>query len=120
MSGEESTRKSERLRIYGEMLGEVMVYEPIAIREISRGGALIEVACALQVDSLHMFRLALGELSLVVRGRIVHSRISEVVHEVGGVVYTVGIEFIEPSEHVLDALGTFMARVAAERAAETR
>jgi hypothetical protein len=113
MSGGEPIRKNERLEIFGEMLGEVMVYQPMAIREISRGGALIETAFPLQVDSLHDLRLMLGDLSIVVKGRIAHSHICEV--EEGGVLYRVGIEFVEPTEYVLDAIGQFMAAIIAGR-----
>ncbi len=113
MSGVEPVRKNERLEIFGEMLGEVMVYQPMAIREISRGGALIETSFPLQVDSLHELRLVLGELSIVVKGRIVHSRLCEV--EEGSVAYKVGIEFVEPTEYVVDAIGQFMAAIVAGR-----
>jgi hypothetical protein len=113
MSGGEPIRKNERLEIFGEMLGEVMVYQPMAIREISRGGALIEASFPLQVDSLHDLRLMLGEISIVVKGRIVHSHVSEL--EQGGVVYRVGVEFVEPTDHVIDAIGQFMAAIVAGR-----
>jgi hypothetical protein len=114
MTGDGPTRKAPRLEIYGGLPGEVMVYQPLAIKEISRGGALIETSVPLQVDSLHGLRLSLGDTSIVVKGRIVHSRICDV--EQGGVVYRVGIEFIEPSDHVLEAIDEFMQAVVANRA----
>jgi hypothetical protein len=112
MNGE-PIRKNERLEIFGEMLGEVMVYEPMAIKEISRGGTLIETAFPLQVDSLHDLRLMLGETSIVVKGRIVHSHVCDVEH--GGVLYRIGIEFVEPSEYVVEAVGQFMEAIIAGR-----
>ncbi len=111
MNGEAPTRKAERLQICGELVGEVMAQRPMAIREISRTGALIETSSPLLVDSLHDLRLRLGEISIVIKGRIVHSRISEVDH--GGVLYTAGIEFIEPTPHAVDAIVEFMRRIAA-------
>lgn len=113
MSGAEPIRKNERLEIFGEMLGEVMVYEPMAVREISRGGALIETSFPLVVDSLHDFRLKLGDISIVVKGRIVHSHLNEL--EDGPAVHRVGIEFVQPTEHVVEAIGQFMAAIAAGR-----
>ena len=115
MSGDEPIRKSERVEIFGEMVGEVMVYQPMAIKEISRGGALIETSFPLQVDSLHDLRLVLGDTSIVVKGRIVHSHICDVDH--GGVLYRMGIEFVEPSEHVVEAVGEFMRAIVAGREA---
>jgi len=113
MSGDEPIRKNERLEIFGEMLGEVMVYQPMAIREISRGGALIETSYPLQVDSLHDLRLMLVDISIVVKGRIVHSHVCDL--EQGGVLYRVGIEFVQPTDHALDAIGQFMAAIVAGR-----
>ena len=71
---ERKNRDGERIEILGELHGEVMVFEPMAIREISRGGMQIETAFPLQPDSLHDFRLSLGDRSVVIKGRIVHCR----------------------------------------------
>ena len=91
-------RDGERIQILGELHGEVMVFEPMAIKEISHGGMQVETAFPLQLDSLHDFRLSLGDRSVVLKGRIVHCSISDVDQEV--VVYRSGIEFVEPSERV--------------------
>jgi hypothetical protein len=91
-------RDTERIQILGELHGEVMVFQPVAIREISRGGAQVETAFPLQLDSLHDFRLTLGDRSLVVKGRVAHCSITDVDHEL--VVYRSGVEFVEPSERV--------------------
>src|SRR6266851_8681105 len=87
-------RDTERVEILGELHGEVMVFQPMAIKEISRGGAQVETGFPLHLDSLHDFRLTLGDRSLVVKGRIVHCSISDVDQEL--VLYRAGIEFIEP------------------------
>lgn len=113
MSADEPTRKTDRLEIIGEMLGEVTVYQPMAIKELSRAGALIETSFPLQVDSLHGLRLVLGETSIVVKGRIVHSHIHEL--EQGGILYRIGIEFVEPTEYVIEAIGDFMEAITAAR-----
>jgi len=102
-------RDGERLQILGELNGEVMVFEPMAIKEISRGGAQVETAVPLHLDSLHDFRLTLGDCSVVVKGRVVHCSISDVDQEV--VVYRSGIEFIEPSEPVEAVITDFIIAV---------
>src|SRR6267143_4022153 len=94
----DKTRRTERFEILGGLPGEVMIFQPIAIKEISRGGAQVETAFPLQLDSLHDFRLTLGDRSIVVKGRVSYCGISDVEHE--GVLYRSGIEFIEPSERV--------------------
>ena len=56
-SPEPEKRDSDRIQILGELHGEVMVFQPMTIREISHGGALIETAFPLLLDSLHEFRM---------------------------------------------------------------
>src|SRR5882672_3315581 len=98
MTLDDNKRDVQRLEILGELHGEVMVFQPMAIKEISRGGAQIETGFPLQLDSLHDFRLTLGDRSVVVKGRVVHCSITDV--EEGLVLYRSGLEFIEPSDGV--------------------
>src|ERR1700674_1156908 len=105
----EDKRDTERIEILGELLGEVMVFQPMAIKEISRGGAQIETGFPLQLDSLHQFRLTLGDRSVIVQGRVVHSSISDVDHEV--VLYRSGIEFVEPSDRVYGVVADFIEAI---------
>src|SRR5262249_52315091 len=71
----EDRRDNDRIEILGELNGEVMVFQPMTIKEISPGGAQVETAFPLQLDSLHDFRLALGERFIVVKGRVAHCSI---------------------------------------------
>ena len=108
-------RDTERLQILGDLRGEVMVFQPMAIKEISRGGAQIEMGFPLHLDSLHDFRLTLGDRSLVVKGRVVHCSITDVDHEV--VLYLSGIEFIELSERIAAVIADFIDAVETGRRA---
>ena len=65
MTSEDNKRDTQRLEILGDLRGEVMVFQPMAIKEISRGGAQVETGFPLHLDSLHDFRLTLGDRSLV-------------------------------------------------------
>jgi hypothetical protein len=111
----EETRDAERVSILGELHGEVMVYQPTTIKEISRGGAQLETIFPLHVDSLHEFRLSLGERSVVVKGRVAHCSISDVDQEV--VTYRSGIEFIELSDRVFEVIADFIDAVKTGRRA---
>jgi hypothetical protein len=115
MTSEDNKRDTQRLEILGDLRGEVMVFQPMAIKEISRGGAQIETIFPLHVDSLHDFRLTLGERSVVVKGRVVHCSITDVEEEL--VVYRAGIEFIEPPERIASAIGDFIDAVTTGRRA---
>jgi hypothetical protein len=115
MPGHTHNRDSERIQILGGLHGEVMIFQPMAIKEIARGGAQIETGFALQVDSLHEFRLTLGDRSVVVKGRVAHCRISDVEEEL--VLYRSGIEFIEPSSSVLGVIEEFVEAIKSGRRA---
>ena len=115
MGRPEDKRDTERVQILGELKGEVTVFQPMAIKEISRGGAQVETSFPLQLDSLHEFRLTLGNRSVVVKGRVAHCSITDVEQEL--VVYKSGIEFIEPSERVANVIHEFIEAVQTGRRA---
>jgi len=99
-------KRAERVLVPAEVTGEVMVYEPMTLLDLSVTGALVETKFPLQLDSLHDFRLSLATRSVIVKGRIVHCKIGEL-HE-GVVLYRSGVEFIEPSGHAVAAVRSFI------------
>jgi c-di-GMP-binding flagellar brake protein YcgR len=102
----DNKRDTERVAVPAPLYGEVKVYQPMTILDISRGGAQIETPFALQLDSLHDFRISLGDRSVVVKGRIAHCHIGEL--KEGIVLYRTGVEFIEISDHVQAAVEHFV------------
>src|SRR3990170_6053034 len=102
-------RDGERIQILGELHGEVMVFQPIVIKEIARGGCQVETGFPLQLNSLHEFRLTLGDRPVVVKGRVAYCTVCDVNQE--SVLYRSGIEFVEPSERVAAAIGEFIGEV---------
>jgi hypothetical protein len=106
-------RETERVAPANQLRGAVMVLQPMTIVEISHNGALIETPFRLQLDSLHEFRLSLGERSVVLKGRIVHCFVGEVRND--ATVYRSGIEFVEPSEPVRQAITAFVDMLTAAR-----
>ena len=87
--------------------GEVMVYQPIAILEISAEGIRMEAPFPLRNDSLHEFRLALTPRSVVVKGRVARCEVGEL--RDGVVVYACVVEFVDPAPHVGDTIRDFAA-----------
>ena len=110
---DDDKRDRERLEILGELHGEVMVFQPLSIKEISRGGCLVETAFPLHINSLHDIRLTLGEQSVVLKGRVAHCRISDVDQEI--VHYRSGVEFIEPSDRIRGVIVEFIEAIRAGR-----
>lgn len=99
-------RDTERIPIPGQVTGEVTVFQPMTILDMSERGAQIETGFALHLDSLHDFRLSLGTRSVVVKGRIVHCQIGDLAQ--GTVLYRTGVEFVEPSDHARAAIREFV------------
>jgi PilZ domain len=105
----DDVRGGERIQILGELQGEVMVFQPMAITEISRGGAQVETTFPLQLDSLHELRLTLGDRSVIVKARVAHCSISDVDQEI--VTYRSGVEFVEPTARVDSVISGFIEAI---------
>src|SRR3990170_2475032 len=103
---DENKRDTERVPVPSPLYGEVKVFQPMTILDVSGAGAQIETPFALQLDSLHEFRISLGERSVVVKGRIAHCHIGEL--KDGVAIYCTGVEFVEVSDHVQSALEDFV------------
>lgn len=116
MSGRDK-REAERVPILGQLQGEMMVFQSMLIRDISTGGVTVETRFPLHIDSLHDVRLTLGATSIVVKGRVAHSRISEVDQDI--VTYRTGLEFVEPSPRVSTAIAEFLQAMQADRSSPT-
>ena len=113
---DENKRDTERVPVPSPLYGEVKVFQPMTILDISAGGAQIETAFPLQLDSLHDFRLTLGDRSVVVKGRVAHCHIGDIEEERIG--YRTGVEFIDPPEHVRSAIKDFVSTLKAARGAD--
>lgn len=103
----DNKRDAERLELLEGLRADVLVFQPTIVRQISERGMQVETTSALQLDSLHDFRISLGEVSVVLKGRVVHCRISDVGHDL--VTYAAGVEFVAPSAHAMEAIASFIA-----------
>lgn len=99
-------RDRERVPMAHQLEGAVMVFQTMTVADISHTGAQVETPFPLQLDSLHDFRLTLGDRSVIVKGRIAHCHVGELRNDV--TVYRSGVEFVEPSEPVRLAIADFV------------
>lgn len=104
----DKTRAAKRTRLQGHIEGEVSVLQPVTILEMSELGIQVEAFTPLQIESLHEFRLPLGDRHVVVKGRVVHCQAAQFVGEV--LTYRCGIEFTEPPEYALEAIREYLSR----------
>ncbi len=102
-------RAGERVPILGDLQGEIMVFQPMLVTEIGRGGASVDTRFPLHIDSLHELRLTLGARSVIVKGRVAHAQISDVDQEI--VTYRCGIEFGDVSGPAAAVIADFLAGI---------
>ena len=108
-------RGGHRVALDGEVRGEVMVFQPMLILDISRGGAQIETAFALRTESTHDFRLSLGDRAIIVRGRIAYCQIGELTEATA--LYRSGVAFVDLSQHASRVLDDFVGALGHARSA---
>ncbi|MBM3818514.1 MAG: PilZ domain-containing protein [Acidimicrobiia bacterium] len=106
-------RDAERIPILGELQGEMMVFQPMHVKDISLRGASVETRYPLQLNSLHDVRLVVGNKSVILKGRVVHSRISDVDQDI--VTYKTGLEFLDVSDRQAAAINEFLESLKANR-----
>jgi hypothetical protein len=106
-------REEERFPVPGSLDGSVMVFLPMAITEIARGGVQVETPFAFQIDSVHELRLAFGNQPVVVKGRVTHCSVVDVAQE--SMLYRTGLEFVDLPERLADVIASFVDRVKGEQ-----
>jgi len=113
MASGSDKRDTDRLAILGDLQAEIMVFEPLLIKEVGQTGVSVETRYPLILNSLHDLRLTLDGTSVVLKGRVVHSHISEVDQDI--VTYRSGIEFVEPAERVNSVVAAFIDAIRMKR-----
>ena len=94
MRAQQDRRRSPRVEMLDRLHGHVASLDvPVSVREISLGGMSLETATALEVGSLHEFRVTLGDGSAVLlRGRVLRS--TNVAAEGEAAVFVSGVQFV--------------------------
>jgi hypothetical protein len=104
---QDKTRGARRTRLEGHIEGEVTVLQPVTILEMCELWIQVETFTPLQPESLHEFRLPLGDRHVVIKGRVVYCHPGQLVGEV--LTYRCGVEFTEPPAHALEAIRAYLA-----------
>jgi hypothetical protein len=106
-------RTDLRFEIIGQLWGSLETVEHLPLRNLARGGALVESRAPLNPETVRAVRLAFGDQINDIQARVRH-----VTSEIDGTGerYLVGLEFIEPSVAALEQID----RIVAARLAETK
>jgi hypothetical protein len=107
-------RGFERVPILGSLPAEVTLHAPMTVLDISQGGVTVETTFSLRLGSLHDLKVSLDGRSLVLQGRVTHSSITDVDHDV--VTYRTGLEFVELPEAAHRAIAAYLDALTSTRA----
>jgi hypothetical protein len=100
-------RRSElRFEIIGQLWGSLEVTEQLPLRNVGRGGALVEASQPLSADTLHGVRLMIGSQPSDVEVRVCHVT---PVKEAAGDRYLIGLEFLNPGASTLEQIDRIVA-----------
>lgn len=83
-----------------------MVFLPMTITEIARGGVQVETPFAFQIDSVHELRLAFGSHPIIVKGRVTHCSVVDVEQE--SLLYRTGFEFCDLPDRSAEVITSFV------------
>lgn len=89
-------RQRPRFEIVGQLWGSLELVEPLAVIDLSRGGALVEGAAELPVESVHRLRVETGTETVDVQVRVAHASAVETAQGAG--VHRSGVEFLTVPE----------------------
>lgn len=94
-------RSRPRFEIVGQLWGALETVEPLELRDISRGGVLLESRLPLTPDSVHRLRVAFNDFIADVQARVRHVR---TVTKPAGDHYLIGLEFLHVQQAALDRI----------------
>lgn len=101
-------RRTPRTPLTRELTGEVTVYRPLSVSDLSTRGARVETGEPLRVGSVRAFRLNLGDQTIVLKGRVAHAEVRTL--DTQQVVYTSGVEFVDMSPAACQSIESYLIR----------
>ncbi len=100
-------RRSElRFEIIGQLWGSLEVDEPLPLRDLGRGGALVESRQPLSADAVLALRLMIGDQPNDLEVRVRHLT---AVREAYGERFLIGLEFVNPRVATLEQIDRIVA-----------
>src|SRR5512136_2179667 len=91
-----------RFEIIGQLWGSLETVEPLPLRNVGRGGALVESRLPLASESVHGVRLAYDAHTTTIQARVCH--VTPIVNPDGMERYLIGLEFLEPEAAALEQI----------------
>lgn len=104
-------RRDARVDLLADLHGHLVTLdEHVQVKQISLGGMTVETTAPLSPRLDHDFRLAIGDQSVTVRARVVHSRVAVRGDNVN---FLTGVQFVDPNADALTMIRQFIDNVRA-------
>jgi len=100
-------RSDLRFEIIGQLWGSLETVEPLPLRNVGRGGALVESRLPLAADTVHGVRLAYNARTSTIQAKVRH--VTPIVNPSGIERYLIGLEFLSPEETALEQIDHLVA-----------
>ncbi len=100
-------RSDLRFEIIGQLWGSLETVEPLPLRNVGRGGALVESRLPLTAETVHGIRLAYNAQTSTIQAKVRH--VTPITGPLGTERYLIGLEFVEPEENALEQIDTLVA-----------
>src|SRR6188508_2196513 len=100
-------RAAVRFDLGGQVWGTVETKDPLTIRNIGRGGLLVESMRPLRVDSMHQMHLVLHADESIVQGKVRH--VTGIRDALPRLRYLIGFEFVDVPAPTLDWIDQLVA-----------
>jgi hypothetical protein len=95
-------RRDLRFEIIGQLWGSLETVEPLPLRNVARGGALVESRLPLASETVHNVRLAYEAHTTTIAARVCH--VTPIVSPDGTERYLVGLQFLEPDSAAIEQI----------------
>ena len=99
-------RHDLRFEIIGQLWGSLETVEPLPLRNVGRGGALVESRLPLAPEAVHGVRLAHNARTATIQARVCH--VTPIVSPSGAERYLIGLEFLEPDAGALQQIDSLV------------
>lgn len=100
-------RTDLRFEIIGQLWGSLETVEPLPLRNVGRGGALVESRLPLAPEAVHGVRLAYDARTTTIQARVCH--VTPIVSPSGAERYLIGLEFLQPEAAALEQIDHLVA-----------
>ena len=99
-------RSFPRVDLLAELQGHLITLdERVQVKQLSLGGLIVETTAPLSPRHEHDLRIVIGPKTIIVRGRVIHTRAAL---SGDAVIYISGLQLVDPPADALATIGEYV------------